>query len=108
VCYNEKGDNMKQFIIFILSIIGIYNYYLDNNILLYICGSILTINSIIKYFSSIFKGKIIITLRPIFYSLIGLYFYHNILLGILCGTCICELVNIIINIFVKFMKKFQK
>lgn len=108
MCYNKDGDLMKQIIVFILSILGIINYYLDNNILLYICGSILTINNIIKYFYSIFKGKIIITLRPIFYSLIGIAFYQNILLGILCGTCICELIDIIINLFIKFMKKFQK
>lgn len=99
---------MKQTIIFALSILGIFNYYLDSNVLLYICGSILTINNIIKYFGSTFKGKFIITLRPIFYTLIGLLFYKNILLAILCGTCICEFKDLIINMFVKFMKKFQK
>ena len=108
MCYNEDGDYMKKIIVLILSILGIYNYYLDNNILLYICGSILTINNIIKHFNSILKSKIIITLRPIFYTLIGLLFYRNILLAILCGTCICEFKDLIINMFVKFMKKFQK
>ena len=108
MCYNEDGDYMKKIIVLILSILGIYNYYLDSNVLLYICGSILTINNIIKYFYSIFNGKFIITLKPIFYTLIGLLFYRNILLAILCGTCICEFKDIIINMFIEFMKKFQK
>ena len=77
-------------------------------ILLGIILIVFKINNIIKYFYSIFKGKIIITLRPIFYSLLGIVFYQNILLGILCGTCIYELIDVIINLFINFMKKFQK
>lgn len=93
---------------FVISLFGITSYYLKLDYLLYVCGSIIFINNLINYIKLLSHHKFYFTTRPIFYSLLGMLFYNNIISAILIGLCIKEFVDNIIKYFVKFMKKVQK
>lgn len=93
---------------FIISGLGIASYYLDSSILLYICGTIIIIENLVNYIKALLHRRIYITTRPIFYSVLGILIYNDILQGILIGFCIKEFVDNVVLYFVKFMKLFQK
>lgn len=93
---------------FFISGLGIASYYLNSPILLYICGTIIIIDNLIHYIKALLHHRIYITTRPIFYSVLGILIYNDILQGILIGFCIKEFVDNIVLYFIKFMKLFQK